>query len=72
MKFTRVLKRLLASRRRGNAAGRRRNTRMPRSDDLEFLDDLEFSVIPATDDYIYDQDVMPALLAQVLAAERSR
>jgi hypothetical protein len=42
----------------------RRIGRLPR------LEDLEFSVIPATDEHLYDQDVRPALLAQVLASER--
>ncbi len=66
MKFTGILKRLLAPRQTSSAARRRRNTRLPR------LDDLEFSVIPATDDHLYDQDVRPALLAQILSAEKSR
>jgi len=65
MIFTRVLKRLLASRRAVSVPGRR-HSRLPR------LDELEFSVIPATDDRLYDQDVRPALLAQILAAEKGR
>jgi len=65
MKFTRVLKRLLYSRRVARMPGRR-SSRLPR------LDELEFSVIPATDDRLYDQDVRPALLAQILSAEKSR
>ena len=65
MKFTRVLKRLLASRRVARGPGRR-SSRLPR------LDELKFSVIPATDDRLYDQDVRPALLAQILSAEKSR
>ena len=65
MKFTRMLKRLLVPRRRSHGP-ERRYSRLPR------LDELEFSVIPATDDRLYDQDVRPALLAQILSAEKSR
>lgn len=65
MKFTRMLKRLLAPRRGSRVPGRR-HSRLPR------LDELKFSVIPATDDRFYDQDVRPALLAQILSAEKSR
>jgi len=66
MRITGFLKRLLASKRAAGGAAGRRSTRLPR------LDDLEFNVIPATEDHIYDQDVRPALLAQILASERSR
>jgi hypothetical protein len=65
MKFTRLLKRLLEPR-RGRGVRNRWNSRLPRPNELEF------SVIPATDDRLYDQDVMPALLARILADERSR
>jgi hypothetical protein len=64
MKFTQVLKRLMASRRNQGQSGLRRRSRLPQPDDLEF------SVIPATDDSLYDQDVMPALLARILATEK--
>jgi hypothetical protein len=66
MKLTRMLKRLLAQRLPARISRRRQRARLPR------LEDLEFRVIPATDDHIYHQDVRPALLAQLLAAERSR
>lgn len=65
MRFTGVLRKLMVSGRRGSEAGWRTG-RLPR------LDDLEFNVIPATDDHLYDQDVRPALLAQILASEKSR
>jgi len=65
MKFTRLLKRLLVSRRRSRVP-ERWNSRLPK------LDDLKFSTIPATDDRLFDQDVRPALLARILSAEKSR
>ncbi len=65
MIFTKVLKRLLAAR-RAPGGGMRRYSRLPR------LDELEFSVIPATDESLFFQDVRPALLAQLLATRKSR
>jgi hypothetical protein len=65
MKFTSMLKRLLAPERGRRRPGRRYSS-LPR------LDELEFSVIPATEDRLYDQDVRPALLAQILSAEKGR
>ena len=65
MKFTGLLKRLLEPRPRRLEPGRW-NSRLPRPEQLKF------SVIPATDDRLYDQDVMPALLARILADERGR
>ena len=65
MKFTRMLKRLIEPRPRRRVPGRW-NSRLPPPDELRF------SVIPATDDRLYDQDVRPALLAQILATEKRR
>ena len=66
MSFTRMLRTLLTSKQARQKAGPRRLTRLPR------LDDLEFNVIPATDDGLYDQDVRPALLAQIISAKKGR
>ena len=66
MRFTALLKRMLASRQTPGASRRQGEARWLR------LDDLEFNVIPATDDHLYDQDVRPALLAQFLAMRKSR
>jgi len=65
MRLTGLLKRLLASRRATCINKKRRDARWSR------LDDLEFRVIPATDDRVYDQDVRPALLAQLLELKKS-